>query len=195
MSQDDESKRKELLLKMYDQLFNDINRHILVVWQSVGLLFGAFAVFALVEKKIMPLYVASSLIVLLTAWLLAHIYDAAYWYNRNIVIIGNIERQFLKKEDLTNIHHYFKKHRSENEMITHLQIQYYLGIGIALLVIIYHFYVEIMPGICAPWGGFESQQTLPYILIVSATICLSKLKKEREEKYKEFLKKSPGIQV
>lgn len=42
--------REDLLLKMYDQMFNDINRHIMVVWQSVGVLVGAFAVFALVEK-------------------------------------------------------------------------------------------------------------------------------------------------
>ena len=49
-----EHDRKEFLLKMYDQMFNDINTHILVVWQSVGVVVGAFAVFALVEKNIIP---------------------------------------------------------------------------------------------------------------------------------------------
>src|SRR3546814_2866580 len=39
--------------------------------------------------------VAASLIILLCAWLYAHMLDAAYWYNRNLVIIANIERQFL----------------------------------------------------------------------------------------------------
>ena len=42
--------RQELLLKMYDQLFNDINTHIIVVWQSVGVVVCAFALLALVEK-------------------------------------------------------------------------------------------------------------------------------------------------
>ena len=45
-----EDDRKEFLLKMYDQMFNDINTHILVVWQSVGVVVGAFAVFALARK-------------------------------------------------------------------------------------------------------------------------------------------------
>jgi hypothetical protein len=50
-----EHERKEFLLKMYDQMFNDINTHTLVVWQSVGVVVGAFAVCALVEKNIIPM--------------------------------------------------------------------------------------------------------------------------------------------
>ena len=84
--------RKEFLLKMYDQMFNDINTHILVVWQSVGVVVGAFAVFALAEKNIIPIDYACSLMIILCAWLLANLYDSSYWYNRNLVIIANIER-------------------------------------------------------------------------------------------------------
>ena len=83
-----EKARLDFLLAMYAQLMNDINRHIVVVWQSVGVLFGAFAVFALVEKKILSLDIATSLIVMLCAWVIAHVYDASYWYNRNLVIIA-----------------------------------------------------------------------------------------------------------
>ena len=42
-------------------------RHIMVVWQSVAVLIGAFAIFALVEKHIINLDVAVSIIALLTA--------------------------------------------------------------------------------------------------------------------------------
>ena len=104
----DKSKRRsDFLIAMYAQLMNDINRHIVVVWQSVGVLFGAFAVFALVEKKVISLDIAASLIVILCAWVIAHVYDAGYWYNRNLVIIANIERQFLRRSDLHDIHYYF----------------------------------------------------------------------------------------
>lgn len=89
---DPEKPRRDFLLAMYGQLMNDINRHIVVVWQSVGVLFGAFAVFALVEKQIVSLDIATSLIVILCTWVIAHVYDAGYWYNRNLVIIANIER-------------------------------------------------------------------------------------------------------
>ena len=85
-----EHDRKEFLLKMYDQMFNDINTHILVVWQSVGVVVGAFAVFALVEKNIIPMDYACTLMVTLCAWLFANLYDAPYWYNRNLVIIAPI---------------------------------------------------------------------------------------------------------
>jgi hypothetical protein len=80
---DPEKARSDFLIAMYNQLMNDINRHIVVVWQSVGVLFGAFAVFALVEKQTISLDVATSLIVLLCAWVVAHVHDASYWYNRN----------------------------------------------------------------------------------------------------------------
>ena len=51
-------RRDELLLKMYDQMFNQINTHILVVWQSVGVLVGAFAILALTEKQFISMNVA-----------------------------------------------------------------------------------------------------------------------------------------
>ena len=125
--------REDLLLKMYDQMFNDINRHIMVVWQSVGVLVGAFAVFALVEKNVVPLDFAVCIVLLLALWLMAHLFDAAYWYNRNLVIIANIERQFLRKEDLKEIHYYFGSHRPKNKMIYHLRIQMTLGIALVLM--------------------------------------------------------------
>jgi hypothetical protein len=65
------------------------------------------------------------------AWLFANLYDASYWYNRNLVIIANIERQFPGHDNLKEIHYYFGKHRKKSAMITHLKIQYALGLGIA----------------------------------------------------------------
>jgi hypothetical protein len=40
---DPEKARSDFLIAMYNQLMNDINRHIVVVWQSVTALLGAFA--------------------------------------------------------------------------------------------------------------------------------------------------------
>lgn len=187
--------RKEFLLKMYDQLYNDINRHIIVVWQSVGTLIGAFAVFALVEKRIITLDIASSLIIMLAAWLLAHLYDAGYWYNRNLIMIANIERQFLKQSDLKYIHYYFGAHRPNNKMITHLNIQYALGIGIAILVIIWHFIERVLPGFGESWDNFNIQRALPYVVLIGAIIYLFKLRKNRNVSYEEFRTNSPGIDI
>lgn len=187
--------RKEFLIHMYDQMFNDINRHILVVWQSVGTLIAALALFSLVEKQIIPLDVASALIVMIDTWLLAHLQDAAYWYNRNLVIIANIERLFLKQKDLRDIQYYFGKHRKDNKMLTHLKIQYFLGIGMVILVTLYHFIMRILPGIGAPWENFEPQRGLPYLFSILGAILLVCLWNKRKADYQEFLRNSPGIDV
>lgn len=189
------TEREELLLKMYDQLFNDINRHIMVVWQSVGVLVGAFAIFALVEKKVISLDIASSIILLLCSWLMAHLFDAAYWYNRNLVMIANIERQFLVKEDLQQIHYYFGAHRPNNKMIEHLRLQLALGLGLGLIVLIYHFVERVVPGFSNPICNFELLRSVPYALVLASTVYLFALKKKLKEKYQEFIDNSPGKNI
>jgi hypothetical protein len=184
--------RKEFLVHMYNQMFNDINRHIMVVWQSIGVLIGAFAIFALVEKNIVSLDVAVSMIVLLTAWLAAHLFDASYWYNRNLVIIANIERQFLAKEDLKLIHYYFGAHRPKNRMITHLKIQVALGAGLAILVLGYHASIRVLPELAAPLSSFELSRSLPYLLFVASLVYLWRVSRSRDAAYDEFVSNSPG---
>lgn len=187
--------REELLLKMYDQMFNDISRHIMVVWQCVGVLVGAFAIFALVEKNVVPLDIAASIVLLLCFWLMCHLLDAAYWYNRNLVIIANIERQFLVQDDLRQIHYYFGQHRPNNVMIEHLKIQFYLGIGLASIVMVYHFIERVAPGLNQPMSNFEFIRATPYILVVLAIFYIRYLTKKLDNKYQEFLRNSPGIDV
>jgi hypothetical protein len=180
---------------MYDQMFNDINTHILVVWQSVGVVVGAFAVFALAEKNIIPIDYACSLMIILCAWLLANLYDSSYWYNRNLVIIANIERQFLLASDLTAIQYYFGKHRKKSAMLTHLKIQYSLGLGIGLLFVLYHFATRVLPGIHSPLRNFEFSRSLPYLFVLLSVWLLWILRKNRLESYREFLNNSPGVAV
>ena len=112
-----EEYRYQFLMKMYDQLMNDINRHLSVIWQSVSVLVSSLALFALAENDIIPIDIATVVIIMLVGWFLAHLYDAEYWYNRNLVIIANIDRHFLKDSDKKDIHFYFTKHREKNELI------------------------------------------------------------------------------
>lgn len=184
-----------MLLKMYDQLFNDINRHIMVIWQSVGVLVGAFAIFALVEKKVIPLDIAASIILLLCAWLIAHLLDAAYWYNRNLVIIANIERQFLNRLDLQEIHYYFGAHRPKNKMIEHLKLQLALGLGLGAIVILYHFFDTILPALNCKNFAVTFLNTVPYLLVLAATAYLMELKRKLVAKYEEFITNSPGKEI
>lgn len=188
-------RRDDFLTEVYKQMFSDINRHIMVVWQSVGVLVGAFAIFALVEKEVMPLDMATTVIVLLCAWLYAHLLDASYWYNRNLVIIANIERQFLTSTDLKDIHYYFGKHRPDNKMITHLRIQLALGIGLSIVVLLFHFFDRVLPGLSLDFSHFDVSRTLPYVIAIAAILYCRNLRKDRDLSYAEFIQNSPGIDV
>jgi len=189
-----ETPRERLLLRMYDQMLNDIDRHIIVVWQSIGVLIGAVATLGLAEKRVVTLDVASALIVLISGWSLAHLIDASYWYNRNLVIIANIERQFLRTTDLRDIHYYFGAHRP-SRMITHLKIQFALGIGVAVSVLAYHLIDRVAPGIGSPFSNFEAKRVLPYLALAVVMVYLARLRAKADRKYAEFLVNSPGIPV
>lgn len=188
--------RKTFLLEMYRQMFADINRHMTVVWQSVGVVVGAFAVFALVEKEIISIDLAVSLVLMLCAWLYAHMLDAAYWYNRNLAIISNIEKQFLVETDLRNIHYYFGGHWSKkNRMITQFRIQAALGVGIASLVMLFHFSSRVLPGFGAEWELFQPERTLPYLTSLGAVGFCVWLTRDRRLAYVNFVANSPGIHI
>lgn len=190
-----EDRRDEFLLQIYNQMFSDINRHILVVWQSVGVVVGAFAIYALAEKQIVPIDVAETIIVILCAWLWTHILDAGYWYNRNLAIIANIERHFLTKDDLKNIHYYFGRHRPLNRMIAHLRIQVYLAWGLALVVLLHHFSTRVVPGFSSSSCHFDVARTLPYLFSAISGIVIYGVANDRNKSYEEFISQSPGLPV
>lgn len=187
-------RRDHFLIAMYNQLMNDINRHIVVVWQSVATLVAAIAAFILVKDQIISFGVATSIILIVCFWLLLHVYDASYWYNRNNAIIANIERQFLKKEDLHDIHYYFGEYRPKGAMLSHLRIQRMLGVVVGVLVLGVHFYKTVIPAVVAQ-SSIEFVNIIPWLILVSGMwVCFSKARDD-DVKYDEFLRNSPGIEV
>lgn len=186
--------RKEFLLKMYEQLCSEINRSILLVWQAVGVLVSAFALFSLVEKSIIPIDVAVSLLVLLSAWLTSHIYNSNYWYNRNLAIIANIEKQFLFTTDQLEIHYYFGQHRATKSVLSELKIQLFLILGLDIIVLLYHIFDRIIPIINKSVESDFACWT-PYIVLIGAAIYVITFKRKLDRKYMEFKENSPGKNI
>ncbi len=188
--------RKTFLLEMYRQMFADINRQMTVVWQTVSVVIAAFALLALVEKKIVSLDIATSLIIMLSAWMYANMLDGGYWYNRNIVIIANIERQFLLKTDQKDIQFYFGAHRTtKNTMISYFKIQAYLAIAIAMLVLIFHFSERIFPLPSYRLCELPLNRTFPYITALMSVLLCFFFSQDRQRSYKSFVENSPGIDI
>lgn len=147
-------------LHMYDQMWNNINRHILTVWQSIGAIGAAISIYVLAEKELFNMDVAVMLVIFLSAWLLAHVYDAQAWYDRNIAIIQKIEKKFETKSD--EFHGYTKQRNKD--LITHLKIQRDLGILMVSLSIIFHFSLRVYPQICT--SPFKLTMILPYMALL-----------------------------
>lgn len=187
-------RRDDFLLAMYGQMWGNIDRHIVVIWQSVGALLGAFAVLALIEKKVLPIDLACSLLVIICAWVGAHVVDANYWFARNLVIITNIERQFLLAKDRHEIHPYFAEHRKPT-VLDHLAIQAWLAAGVYLLVVGWHFCTRVLPGFSSPWHELQLSRALPYIVTLIAGLLLAFLVRKQRRSYQALLKDSPGVAV
>ncbi len=188
MAMDD---RRVFLIEMYKKMWDNVTRHILVVWQSIAVLGGAIAALALVEKGTLPFDYAATLLVLVGAWQAAHVVDANFWYNRNLLIIANIERQFLDVSDLREVHYYFEKHR-DPEILDHLRIQIAFGPAVAFLVLLLHFVSRVYPGMITKGSVFEPTRAMPYVVAALALCLLLWLHRDQKEKYKRLLDRSPG---
>lgn len=191
----DDTAREQLLLRMFDQMYNDINRHINIIWQPITVLVGSPVLLAVAIQGYIPIDVAQALIILLVGWFIATLYDSAYWYNRNLAIIANIERQFLGKADLKLIHYYFGKHRAKYSMLTHLRIQRSLGLFIAGGALLYHSLTETLTMcscVSTPAMPFRVTVILPYLALIPAILWWRKVRRQRAESYEEFIRNSPG---
>jgi hypothetical protein len=191
------TEREAFLLEMYKKMWDNIDRHIIVVWQSVGVLAGALATFAIADKEklFFVLDYATAFVVLTAAWQLAHVFDANFWYNRNLLIIANIERQFLVPGDVREVHMYFRKHRESSDMLGHLKVQRFFGLAVLTLVLIRHVVLRVLPGIHSPWSNFEWQRTLPYLAVVGGGWFLYKLTKQQRKSYDTLKASSPGKEL
>lgn len=189
-------KREEFLLHLFDKVWDDIGSTIKVIWQSIVILLGAIATIIFTKANIVPITTAYSIIMIAIVWILAHVENAAYWFNRNLVIIANIERQFLNEDDSEQIHCYFLGHRPA-KMAPHFQLQYWFLIAIAVCLLFYYTTTKIFPffkNFPQPSYCYYifSVVYFPYLLAVAGGVLLYVFKNKNIEKYNEFKMFSPG---
>lgn len=202
MATEPADRRDGFLLEMYRQTSSHLNRHILLSWQSIGVVGGALAVFVLGDKLSasadVRLDFAIAIVILLCAWSVSHVFDANNWFERNLHIITNIERQFLKPSDSEEIHYFFATHRrarSKKNLIEHLQIQMAMAIGLWIILIGYHFHQRILPGLGSTLVHFEFVRSIPYVMSLVCVGYCYLVARDRKRDYKKLLEKSPGKDI
>lgn len=182
---------EKILIEMYSQLMHDVNRHIIIVWQSICMLIAAITAFALIKDNLFSLDMAASVALIACIWLLAHVYDASFWYNRNIVIIANIEQQFLRQDDGGEMKFFFSENQPKGVYMSHC-IQRALGISVAVLVLGFQFYETILP-ILLKQSKFEIFNAAPWIIAACGGLIWAIKASSNVKKYNEFIKNSSGL--
>jgi hypothetical protein len=79
-------------------------------------------------------------------------------------------------------------------MLGHLKIQFFLGIVLLAIVILYHLGTRVVPSLAA-CGSIDLSLCLPYLVLLASIVYLILLKRNRNESYAEFLRNSPGAEV
>jgi hypothetical protein len=122
--------------------------------------------------------------------------DAAWWFNRNLIIVTNIERQFLKEQDLQDVHYYFGRHREPN-LLDHYKIQLWFGVVVTGFVVLYHLFARILPGL---WNSraiefIDLLRCVPYIALMVCLFVLRKLYIHQQKEYRKLRDQSPGREM
>lgn len=186
--------RRAFLMVMYRALWDNINRHILVVWQSITVLFAALGAVFLTDKKLLSPDLAFSLVIVAAAWSTAHAIDSKGWYNRNLAIIANIEREFLSPNDERMIHYFFNRPH-HTTAIDHLRIQITMAFAVWGIVLIYHLTIRVLPGLGGSWRTFDPLRILPYILSGLGAYALIRFNAKVDARQRLLDEKSPGTRV
>jgi hypothetical protein len=192
------SGRGEFLIEMYRQCSAHLDRHILIPWQSIGVIGAALAVF-LVEGKldaVSDLDFLLTLAVVLCFWLAANLYDANNWFDRNLHIIANVERQFLNSSDLREIHPFFGEHRwgqlGRLKLLRHFRIQLTMTIAVLALVLAFHLARRVLVDGCLPSGWTWG---LPYVALVVGLICVFDIRERTFDETRKLIALSPGKEL
>lgn len=194
--------RADFLLKMYEVYNKEIERHFNLAWQALSI-FGAsiIAILATANKLAgLPAFAIVSLYLFLVAWAITVVIDASFWYNRNLVVIANIERQFLVRDtanpsvdDAHNIQWYFTSHRPRNAPITYMRALLGVLCVLAIAVVVFYF---LLPHMTNHDSFYIAKRN--YIPVVVGAICMLWIRLfavKRNYAYAEFKSQSPGLPV
>lgn len=149
--------KEQFYLSRYNQLWNNINRHILTVWQSIAALAASLSLLVFAIKGQINHDIAVTIILIVGGWFLALVYDAQAWFDRNMALIEDTEIFF--ESNPGELHKFSRK--NGYKLIRHLKIQRDLAVIIIIGVICYHL-------AHFHWNGIIS--LLPYAALIAVFI-------------------------
>lgn len=187
--------RSEFLLAMYKAMWDNINRHITVLWQAVAVLGATFGVAFFAGRDTAtwqqsPVFdLAAGLMIALSCWLVAHAIDASRWFNRNIQIIANIERSLSHLLRIAEYPHPYMTPslRRGSPMPAHMRIQVALAALLALTAFVAHAIVRVAPVLRIDTEcPFPFTRALPTLSLFASLILAKHLHSRAKMKHEQF---------
>lgn len=183
-----EQLRADFLINMYNQAFNNINRHIIIVWQTISILAASFVSIFLAEKFEVSIWITSFLLIIYITWMIAHLIDANHWFKRNLHIITNIEKNFLNKDDLKLIHPYINMDIKYEKIIESFYIQIIFAIVIWILMLVFLFYKATLTNSLDLF-------MFHFTITIICWIILTMYQESNKKKIKLLITQSPGKEL
>ncbi len=181
----DEQERKELILQMYNHFWQNISRSDEATWKIMASFAALIAAVSFVYDKIGN--IASGILLMIFSfiglWLTA---NQNQWFIRNMALLSNIERTFLKDEDFGKI---LDKRWKSGVRIPFLNSETY-WILCALYLMMALFGLLLSAGILKNDSNVSINTV--YIVFVLFLIVSVAYTLHLRSRYKKFKKNTPG---
>jgi len=132
-------KREQFLLHMYNQLWNSITRVEQGLWQFISLYAAILGLHWALGKSQPAL--AAYLTIVASCWGINIAINAGKWFERNRMMVINIERQFMCKDDIKKImplSYHKKEPRKLFTWLDRIHIFVFITIGVLSIYAYWH---------------------------------------------------------
>jgi hypothetical protein len=188
--------RCDFLLHAYDQNFASMTRSLNFVWQSIAVAVTATAGIVVADATELSGSTLDWVVVVLlltVVWFQAQVLDAGFWYNRNLVIVANIERQFLDATDAKAIHYYWAMYRPAR-LIVHLRIMFVFGLVLEVAVLGFHWSQRDLE-VGLPEQSVVATEQFPGVVAVAGAVLISFLWNWYRRRYQHMSSAFAELQI
>lgn len=135
--------RHDFILHYYNMAVKDLDRHLLIGWQTIAVVAGAAASLSLGYKGDLPVPIAVVVTVVVLCWGMLNIIDANFWALRAIAFLANVEAVYFRESDRQFFNPYAGKH-PRYELLRTLAYQAWLILALLAVAVVF-----------AIWSGLD----------------------------------------
>jgi len=184
--------REDFLIEMYRSFWENVTRSERNMWQMISFYIAIItAIFIAMKGEHLDIFGGSLILILFSYWTIYITLTAHLWICRNMGLISNIEKEFLKKNDYGKI--FPTSFKRKLTLFRHPLAYFYICEGLILLTALIaagNGVIQVGKVECMTW------KCIIIILswILGFLIAIIQLK-HHLRKHKEFIEEAPGKEL